>query len=263
MNKHAVVTWASGTDFCTSDGFKSYIESLSNIPNADFFVFTHNIPYATAKRLQQKNIRVIYRKQDQVNFILRDRHLAYSDWLNYVADKYELFLFTDSKDVIFQKDPFEDWNGKPIMLTCEGMEHKDSLWNLNDQTQVQIDVREFKTSIQDRPVLNGGIVMGQGSALKFHFFIIWSNTLKSIGPCTDQATLNFLYNWLERGPEYSHTDPRTDTFCLTGEAVKEGLVKKVVFEDGLYKNLEKEVYSIVHQWDRLPEAEQIIERYKS
>lgn len=260
MNKNAVVTWASGEEFCKSFGFRSYINSLNNIKDSDFFVLTHDIPEEIRELLNKKNIIVVDFAKDRINYILRDRHLAYYEWLNKQESNYNLFLFTDSKDVIFQTNPFELWNGNSIMLVCEGMDHKYSLWNLNDQSQTQVDVREFKYNILDRPVLNGGIIMGLGSCLKNHFILIWSNTLKSIGLCTDQAVLNFLYKWLEDNPDYSYTNPHKDNFCLTGEAVKEGWIK-VEFQDGLYKNLKGEPYSIVHQWDRLKQSSFIMEKY--
>lgn len=257
---NAVVTWASGEEFCKSLGFQSYISSLKNIQNADFFVFTHDMPDSVKDSVRKQGINVVDFPKEQISYILRDRHLAYYEWLNNHENDYEIFLFTDSKDVIFQTNPFDHWNRKSIMLVCEGMDHRHSLWNLNDQAQTQLDVREFRYNIADRPVLNGGIIMGTGTCLKNHFFLLWSNTLKSIGRCTDQAVLNFLYKWLESNPNYSYTDPRKDNFCLTGEAVKEGWIQ-VEFKDGLYKNLQGEIFSIVHQWDRLQQSSKIMEKY--
>jgi len=257
---NAVVTWASGESFCYSDGFRSYIGSLCNIKDSDFFVFTSDMPNDVRSSLKEQGIHVVDFPSDQIRYILRDRHLAYFNWLSQKSEDYDLFLFTDSKDIVFQTNPFDHWNTKPVMLVCEGMEHKQSLWNLNDQSQVQLDVREFRLPIQERPVLNGGVIMGKGTCLKYHFFIIWSNTLKSIGSCTDQGVLNFLYNWLEYNPDYSITDPRKDNFCLTGEAVKERWVQ-VVFENGLYKNLQGDTFSIIHQYDRLPQSPIVMERY--
>lgn len=257
MNK-ALVTWAAGKEFFESPYFWSYIGSLKNTSATDIFVFTHDMPDYVREKLS--NFTIIDYPKDQIHYLIRDRNLAFTNWIKLVQNDYDVFLFTDSKDVIFQSDPFEYWNPSyEIMVTCEGMKHGDSLWNLADQSVTQMNCKEFQYSAEQHPVINGGIVMGKGICLKYHFFLIWSFSLKS-SPATDQGSLNYLYKWLSNGPYYHHTDPRTDCFCLTGEAVKHNLVQ-TKFENGVYKNMEDKTYCIVHQWDRLNNTNEIIERY--
>lgn len=260
MNKFAVVTWASGNEFCHSSGFKVYLNTLKNINNTDYFVLTCEMPQEIRENLINRNIKVIDVDPNDVWLIIRDRNLAYSNWLS-KNNNYEAYLFTDCKDVLFQRDPFEWYNNQShkIILSSEGFDHADSLWNLNDQFKAQIDCRNFKRPMESRTVINGGVIMGDSLCLKYHFLMLWFFNLKTIMPSTDQASLNYLYNWLENWDEYYHTNPTQDNFCLTGEGVKENLVK-VNFYNNLYCN-KNEPYYIVHQWDRLPESERIIKEY--
>lgn len=262
MNKYAVCTYASGESFCNSDGFKTYISSLKNIPNADFFIFTHDMPESVQNELSHINIVKV--DKNKIHYLMRDRNLVFYEWMCENYDLYESFLFTDSKDVIFQDNPFEFENINGAILASEGMKHKDSLWNLNDQSQSQINVREFTIEIQEKPVINGGIIMGNGPILKNHFLLLWTNTIRSIGRCTDQGILNYLYQWLEKTHKYTVMCPLISNFCLTGEGVKQGVVKSDFRDDGCYYySLYDQKYAIVHQWDRLPEKELIIKRYKN
>jgi len=248
---NALVTWASGQDFCRSDGFKVWLASSKENVNADRFVFTHDMPDDVRTDLLNQEIQIVDVNPKEVHFLLRDRHLHFWQWLTSIG--YDNFGFTDAKDVVFQSDPFKHLGvlGGRIILTCEGMEQDQSPWNQGDWFQAQIDTRQFKFPYTERPVINGGVVFGDRHCLKNHFLLLWMTTLKSLGQCTDQGVLNILYNFLEKHWEYEVTDPRSDNFCLTGEAAKHGLVD-YLFQNNCLKNDSGEDYCIVHQWDRIP-----------
>lgn len=255
---NALITWASGEQFCRSDGFKIYVNS-SLLVNAERFVLTHDMPVDVENDLNNQNIHVVRVKPEEVYFLLRDRHFHFWKWLGLAH--YNGYGFVDCKDVLFQADPFSYLGNMSnrVILTCEGMDHEDSDWNLKEQFQAQIDVRQFRIPCENRPVINGGVVFGDGDCLRQHFLLLWATTLKSLGGVTDQGVLNYLYNFLEEMNQYNHTDPRRDNFCLTGEAAKLGLIKYTV-EEGLFRKGDKP-YVMVHQWDRLPEADSIKQRW--
>ena len=76
--------------------------------------------------------------------------------------------------------------------------------------------------------------------------------MKTFGRCTDQATLNYLMNYLKEDATYSVSQPFNDTLCLHGEGVKEGFVKEPIVQDNKFlSSYLDEPYCIVHQWDRL------------
>jgi len=267
---NALVTWASGQEFCNSEGFSVFLKSIALV-DADVYVLTHDMPETIREHLAELSINVVDVPTKNVHFLLRDRHYHFWQFINNDRCLHHFYGFVDCKDVIFQSDPFiffkqrgycADDDFRAVFLTCEGMEHKDSAWNLNDQFQAQIDVREFKFSCEANPVINGGVVFGKGACLMNHFFLLWATTLKSSGNCTDQGVLNYLYHFLQRQTtdQYIVCDPRRDTFCLTGEAIKHNMFE-VKFEDNLYKNLAGDPYVMVHQWDRLAQKQVIIEKW--
>jgi hypothetical protein len=115
---------------------------------------------------------------------------------------------------------------------------------------------------KNRWVVNGGTFLGTPRALQDFHFLVWITTMKTIGRCTDQATINWLMYYLEHDDTYQVSFPQHDNLCLTGEGVKEGAVEPIL-KDGHLFNPKDLMYFMVHQWDRLDGLkEEILARYR-
>ena len=105
--------------------------------------------------------------------------MVYWEFVLKVLGKYKYLFFTDSRDVVFQRNPFEwmeDFSKKSqkeefIVCISEGLNHSQSDWNMQEQENLQSDIEDFKVDPRDRPIINGGIVLGTPNALKNHFFL--------------------------------------------------------------------------------------------
>ena len=156
---------------------------------------------------------------EHIHWVVRDQYLHYWHWLLEIQHCYNLFFFTDSKDVIFQRD-IPKISTRKVFLTEEGMTHGQCQWNTNDQMQAQIDVKDYQIApFDDKPVINGGILWGNGSGLRELFFLLWAATIKSSGKCTEQGVLNYLYNYLSFDHRYKTIHPESKYGCLTGTGV--------------------------------------------
>lgn len=106
-----------------------------------------------------------------------------------------------------------------------------------------------------RPVLNGGVIYGKPDIVAHFCLLVWSNGLKS--DCSDQAVINYVANFVE--PHIS--SPVTESFCITGEGVKEGFVQ-IKEQDAVFYNPQtNDKYKIFHQWDRTVYADKIRQKY--
>lgn len=255
-----VATWASGDTFCRSNGFFNYLQSLSNV-EAEKVVFTHDMPDDTRVLLGKMNISIVEVNPTKIHFLIRDRYLAYWNFLVESGHKYKYCAFTDSKDVIFQRNLFEYvLFGPTVALMSEGMTHSQSGWNSIDQFECQRNVREFSVDLGSRPILNGGVIIGSSNELRDLFLLLWSNTVRCVGNCTDQAVLNYLYSFLEREGKLKYVvcDPQRDWMCITGEAVKQGHFKPII-EEGVFLHPEtKQQYYVVHQYERIEGIAEIV-----
>jgi hypothetical protein len=256
-----VLTWASGEAFCRSEGFSVYLESLKVIRGADVVVFTHDMPDDIRQKLWKRRIEIIDVPLTEIHYLIRDRHLAYWRFLSSKLSQYKHCIVTDSKDVIFQIDPFPMLSTLPVsvVLVEEGMKHGDSGWNMIDQFEAQANVREFQVDLRPQPVINGGVFMGTTMGIKNLCFLIWSNSIRSMGRCTDQGVLNHLYHWLKYDSDYLVLGYK-EGFCLTGEAVKTGLTA-AEFRNGKFVSHSGSTFSIVHQWDRTEDKDGVLSHY--
>lgn len=252
---NAIVTWASGEQFCKSPEFSVYIQSAMSIDVERVIYTTETEPLMDYKTIRD-NFNII--KVHNCHNLMRDRN--YFFWQFCLSSQNERVLICDSKDVIFQRDPFEYSSKEEIFLVEEGMLHKESPWNINEQKQVQAGLKENFIPFRDNAVVNAGVYLGRPIDLKHLFLLIWTNAIRT-SACTDQAVLNYLVNHLKKDPVYNFVNPLSDDFCLTGEAVKEGFVK-VGFENGKFLNSKTgNPYFLVHQWDRTEFREQILAQY--
>lgn len=284
QTKDLILTWMAGAEFCRSPFVKVFLASTKVLPpTVDVVVFTHDMPDDVRADLTGNAFTVKDISPHAVPFLCRDRYLVYWDYLLDVGHRYRYVLTTDSKDVLIQKNPF-DWveiwkerfrrvGGRNtflenfVIFISEGLQLKDSPWNMKDQVEFQRDVfPPFMVHAPDNWVINSGLYLGCPEAIRNWFFLLWSVSMKSSGRATEQSTVNYLYNYLKEDETYSLTHPSHDTLCLTGEGLAKGFVKTAAFKDGQYQLLkedESEPYFLVHQWDRLPERDSILSRFAS
>jgi hypothetical protein len=186
----------------------------------------------------------IIQVENKVKNILRDRHLAFYNFLKDCKD--DCVLITDSKDVYFQNNPFvflENFKNL-LILTTEGVKYEQSLWNIIDQFEFQKNVYDFKQGFSDWDVINGGIMAGKPSNLADFCLQIWLLMLKSFN-CTDQAAINFI---CRHKNDIKLSNPQNEVLAITGETIKNKQID-INYYNG--KVCLKDVpYCIFHQWNR-------------
>lgn len=224
-----------------------FLESVKKIPNTDLIVISdvlhRDIPHVTCPRLG---------------------NIALERWLYYYQilcqTSYSQVLLTDSRDVYFQDDPFKETNEK-LFLAGEGVVHSESEWNSTDQRKSQESLG-LSFEYTDWPVVNGGIAIGPHSLVRDYALLIHQSAHQSATQ-TDQPVIGRLWNTLlKHNPEYGLKDPHTDAFCITGETVKQGLMKiPLVFENGTLRNNRRVPYTLFHQWDRTEYKNLILRKF--
>lgn len=252
---NAIITWASGKEFCKNPGIKVFVNSLNRCGyKGHKIVFTHDMDIDVREYFEKNNFEIIDVNPNECKWVVRDRFLAWNKFLQ-KSNFSHVGLF-DCKDVVFQADPLLVWRG--LTLISEGKKHKDCDWNTQDQKNLRKSNYYFSTyEFKEDPVICAGTIMGDKNEISNLCASIWTSTLLS-GRCTDQAVLNFLYKNV-----YSKaclSNPVLDNICLTADLPKES---PPIIKDGLFCNaLTGRPYQIYHQYDRVPENKKIIyERY--
>ncbi|MHA1949489.1 MAG: hypothetical protein ACW99G_06110 [Candidatus Thorarchaeota archaeon] len=270
IKKDAIVTWASGDSFCKLPEFHVFLESIRrlNMP-CDKIILTLDMPEEVREKVLYCGFEIHdVQSSEKNNVILRDRLLGTYRWLIKEGyEKYNRVLLTDSKDVVFQSDPFDlvRGAGEYVLLCSEGGKQYQSQWNAQEQIKIQANRAPHAYKFSQNPILNSGFIIGTYNEIKNLSLLLWSNTVPSKHVVTDQATLNYLHPYLLEDPTYYIAHPIVSSLCVTGEGVKEGWLEvELEFIDGkLYHPFLKKPYCAFHQWERTKYKEQIFEVYST
>jgi len=187
---------------------------------------------------------------------------------------YRYVITTDVKDVIFQKNPsewLEEWLGNDsasddLVFSSESMKYKNEPWgnqNLKETFGTQI-YEDFKDNI----IYNVGVLAGRGYAMKDLMMNIFASCMHRPIKICDQSTFNFLISQHPYLKTSKYTQSEDGWACQLGTTADPSKIEqfrpfllepspkldgdKVVTSEGIE-------YTIVHQYDRVPEWKKIIE----
>lgn len=185
---------------------------------------------------------------------------------------YRYVITTDVKDVIFQKNPSE-WLEKylpegheDLIFSSESMKYKDEPWgdqNLRETFGTQI-YEDFK----DNTIFNVGVLAGRGYAMKDLCMNIFTSCLGRPIKICDQSTFNFLISQHPYLKTSMYAQSEDGWACQLGTTADPSKIEQ--FRPFLLEPSPKMVgdkvatstgieYTIVHQYDRVPEWRKVIE----
>lgn len=266
--------WVNSLDRSGFDGVKALL--------------CYNIDYDVAEELASRGytifalgrndeLRKLEYKKENFNICLeRFYHLWYFLKKIQESGKYRYVVSTDIRDVIFQKNPSE-WlekniNDKEIVVTGESLTYENELWNRNNMLLSFGPL--IYDSIKTQQIYNAGVISGKINAVADLFLNIFlscgaapAHVPGGGGP--DQAALNVLLN---AEPYKSITK-----FAQSedGYAAQLGTTKDPSKIDNFRQFLSSPEpdmlddvvctsfgtpFSIVHQYDRVPEWKEILEK---
>lgn len=260
------LTWASD---CTEENISEYLVYFKSLKNkardADVVCLTHSLAPEHAFKISALGCRV--KQVASCEWVLRDRWFHFWDYLSSHSDHYDCVLICDSRDVLVQGDPFiflrRSWP-KKILVTSEGFNHIDSQWNMAEQLEAQKSLPVELRNYVFWPVVNGGVVLGRIQPVRNFCFLVWSAVMRNTAACTDQAVINYLMSFLKNDPDYRICDPHDSLLCITGEGVKNSLLKFVpIFKDGKICNSDAQPYILFHQWDRTIFKQEILNQFSA
>ena len=185
---------------------------------------------------------------------------------------YRYVITTDVKDVIFQKNPSE-WlemhlpeGHDDLVFSSESIKYKDEPWgdqNLRETFGTQI-YEDFK----DNTIYNVGVLAGRGYAMKDLMMNIFASCLGRPIKICDQSTFNFLISQHPYVKTSMYAQSEDGWACQLGTTADPSKIEQ--FRPFLLEPSPKMVgdkvatstgieYTIVHQYDRVPEWRKVIE----
>jgi hypothetical protein len=184
---------------------------------------------------------------------------------------YRFVITTDVKDVIFQKNPSE-WleknlpDSEDLLFSSESIRYKDEPWGRQNLTEC------FGEGIYDdfknNTIFNVGVIGGRGYAMKDLMLNLFVHSINRPIPIVDQAVFNQLISRHPYLKTSKYTVSEDGWACQLGTTADPSKINefrphllepspklegdKVVTSTGIE-------YTIVHQYDRVPEWRKVIE----
>lgn len=249
----------------------------------------YNIGYDVVEELSKRGFTVFgFKRNDEArrleykpdfNICLeRFSHIAY--FFNKLENKeqYRYVISTDVKDVIFQTNPStwleENIGDKKINVASESLRYCDEEWG-NHNLYQSFGPLIYERN-RDNTIYNAGTIAGEFK----HFVDLCDNLFLSCGGAPanvpggggpDQAALNVLLN-LEPYRSVTNFAPSESGYAAQLgttadpnkiEAFRSKLLEPepiIDYETGEVKTSTGKLFSIVHQYDRVPKLKEVIEK---
>lgn len=279
----SISPWVNSLMRCGYTGKKAMLcynvgfDVVDKLIERDFTVFTFGKDEANKRYFYKPSFSIV---------VERFFHMWY--FLHKLRGHYRYLLTTDVKDVVFQKDPsvwLEDnindtlfrtdvpYNPKQIVVGSESIRYKDENWGRQNFLDSFGPV--VYESVKDNTIVNAGTFSGHFNYMIdlfqaiTHFSIAGSQKIHN----PDQAALNLLVS-LEPWKSITHVAPSESGYAAqlgtTMDPTKIGEYGPKLTEpkpsysaDGTVCTSEFLPYTIVHQYDRIPELrELILKKYK-
>lgn len=249
------------------DDIRPYVESIQQSGfSGDKVMLVYDVPQETISYLKSKGWN-LYGGNLHQHIILQRFVDAYKLLESY---ENETIIWTDVKDVIFQKDPTE-WIEKnmkgEILAFSECVKFKDDSWavvNAGTSFPMEWEWLQNKTSYC------AGTIVGKGYALKDLFIEIyrWSLTTANQGQLSDQAAYNVLINLNHFKENVQFVNQEEGFVTQLGTVFIKGnelpiLEPTPIYKDTKFYNQTGDEFVIVHQYDRNEQIkQQIYQKYK-
>ena len=258
---------------------KYWINSINESGfEGDKVLILMNCDKETAQKVTDAGFSIIAFNQD------KDGNLTYQSQLMVHVERfihiykllkdndYRYVITTDVRDVIFQKNPVQ-WleenlpeGHEDLVFSSESMKYKDEPWGRENITQCygQGIYEDFKNNT----IFNVGVLAGRGHAMRDLTLQLFLNCINRPIPIVDQAVFNVMISRHPYVKTSMYMKSEEGWACQLGTTADPSKIDsfrphllepspkldgdKVVTSEGIE-------YTIVHQYDRVPEWKKVIE----
>ena len=260
---------------CTNYGInelKPWVLSVNEcMPEADKVMCVGNATQETRDWLVANNFRIVDMPQAQIPIHVL-RFLSIYNFLKDNWEDYRYVVTTDVKDVYFQWSPFK-WmtdslqNLGMYQLVCgsEGLKYKDEPWG--NENLMQAYGPYVHELFKDKEIYNVGVLGGTAEYVKDLVFNIFTNAINRPIAICDQAVFNVLINTQPYFDVVFFAWNRHAWACQAGTMVDPSKIEQFrpnlledepIFDNGVVWTAHREMYCIVHQYDRVPEWKEFV-----
>lgn len=185
---------------------------------------------------------------------------------------YRFVITTDVKDVVFQKNPIPhlidllDKHDRDYVFASESMRYKDEPWG--NQNLLETYGQYIYDKFKHNTIYNVGVLAGRGYAIRDLAVNIFTAAINRPIPICDQSTFNFMISqepYRSTSLYMNSEDGWAAQLGTTADPSKIDSFRPYLLEaepkmvDGKVTTSNGKEFTIVHQYDRVPEWRKVIE----
>jgi hypothetical protein len=263
--------WANSIDHSGFTGDKAMIvynagfDTVQKLVDRNFMIFAFNRDDAKQQFFfpAQQLIIVVQRFMDLYRFMS-----------NMDLSKYRYVIHTDVKDVVFQSNP-SDWLSEnmgdaKILASSESIRYQDEPWGNENMARSFPLVYD---GIKTQPIWNCGVQAGIPETMKdlwLNIFLISIGSQAATGIYNpDQAAYNVLLNTMLYKDVTRFSMSEDGWACQAGTTIDPAkiaafkphlLEAQPIWQDGYARTTNGKVFPILHQYDRIPDWKDVVEK---
>jgi hypothetical protein len=199
------------------------------------------------------------------------RFISIYHYLKTHYNRYRYVVTTDVKDIFFQYSPFQwlvnNLGSSKLVAGSESMRYKDEPWG--NENLMQTYGGYVYEDFCNNKIYNVGTIGGDAEYVKDLVFNIFTNAVNRPIPIVDQAVYNVLINTQPYFDIMKFADQDDAWACQAGTTVDPSKIEQFrpfltegepQFDNGVVWTSKRDMFCIVHQYDRVPEWKKFVEQ---
>lgn len=237
-----------------------------------------NCDVETAKKVLNAGFKVIAFNQNEEGHLTHSSQIPvhverFLHMYNYLRDsetKYRYVITTDVKDVVFQKNPSEFIENcigdNQLIFASESIHYKNEPWG--DNNLLETFGPFFHNIYKENEIYNVGVLAGKANSMQDLFAKIFVMSTNRPIPIVDQSTFNFMVSMEPYKSTSLYLKSENSWAAQLGTTADPSKIEEFksfllepspVLKNGNVVTSTGKVFTIVHQYDRIPEWKKIIE----
>lgn len=260
------------------DKLKYWINSINQSGfKGDKVLILMNADKETCRKINEAGFKIIGFNQDEEGNLFHKTDMMvhverFFHIYGYLSQtNYRYVITTDVKDVVFQKNPI-DWienslGDRGLIFSSESIRYKDEPWG--DENLLETYGPFIHKIFRENEIFNVGVLAGRSEYMRDLCLNIFVACIGARIPVCDQSTFNFMISQHPYVDIGLYTKSEYGWACQLGTTADPNKINDFSpylleplpkFDNGKVVTSTGKEYTIVHQYDRVPEWREIIEK---
>ena len=253
LKKHVVMSFALGYE---ARQFRKFVLPLRKHFSGDIILWVDDsIASSVIELAQEYSVKLkVYKRSTGTNMIF-DRFKVYQ----IECRKYAGYcLAADFRDSFFQRNPFDQTYDSDIILSAESSSMSIGICPFNSRWIKECYGTEVLQRLRNSTIICAGTVLANSKGFELLAKTMFAHANKYGAQCNDQGVLNAAY-YMGAFSNHAIVQKQGLGVINTVGHLASGYVEAHI-TSGVFVNDDGQIPALVHQYDRFPKLEELVDR---